>query len=336
MFSWVCFGVSATWIWQAIIVDQSVDETFMPVNYILLSVLSGIIGLVIGGFTAWHVHLTLKGKTTIESLESTRYLNPVKQHMAPHLDHARTYIDSEDRTIGERLRNMGDQLIETHANALPGVLRAEEGEERLSPAQHSLRNTYDMAERQRERDRYMEYLDEQYNEKLPNAFDLGWRRNWRWVMGDNAWLWFVPVTNCIGDGWNWEVSEVWREASERIRERKEEEMRRSGLAISVNGSGQAPPMFNPNAPLPMRRSSPSGDRQWRAPEHMSGASTPMRDLSSRSGDEDNYDTSSDEEMLADSRARLLRQKHGENWNDLPADMVGGRKSPRPPGRRKDR
>jgi palmitoyltransferase len=335
LFCWVCFGVSAMWIWDAIIVNNSVEESFMPVNYILLSVLSGIIGLVVGGFTAWHVHLTLKGKTTIESLESTRYLSPIRQQVAPHLAQQRTYVEPEDRTLGEQIRHIGDQLIETHANALPGVLRPEEGEERQSPAQHSLQRAYnwDVAERQRERDRYMEYLDEQYNEKLPNAFDLGWRTNWRRVMGNVPWLWGIPICNAMGDGWTWEVSEKWREASERMRLRKEEEMARSGLSVPIQQQGaQAPLMYDPNAPLPHQRGSPRG---WRAPEHRSGASTPMRDLQ-RSDEGEAYETSSDEENLADARARLLRQKHGENWNDLPEDMVGGsRRSPRP-GRRKDR
>lgn len=333
-FCWVCFGVSAWWIWDAIIVNNSVEESFMPVNYILLSVLSGIIGLVVGGFTAWHVHLTLKGKTTIESLESTRYLNPIKAQMAPHLNGDRTYVNEEPHTFGEQIRHIGDQLIETHANALPGVLRQEEGEEHPSPAQNSLRRQYDWdaAERQRERDRYMEYLDEQLNEKLPNAFDLGYKMNWRYVMGNVPWLWFVPVCNAMGDGWHWEVSPTWIEATERVRQRKEEEMRRSGLAVPV--SGTPPQMFNPNAPIPQqRRSTP---QSWRGGEQRSDEGTPMRDLNNRSGDEDGYDTSSDEETLADTRARLLRQKQGENWNDLPEDMVGsGRRSTRP-GRRKDR
>jgi len=341
LFCWVCFGVSVQWIWDAIIINNSVEESFMPVNYILLSVLSGIIGLVVGGFTAWHVHLTLRGKTTIESLESTRYLNPIKAQMAPHLQQGRTYVNEEPHSFGEQIRHIGDQIIESHANALPGVLRPEEGEERPSPAQDSLRRQYDwdMAERQRERDRYMEYLDEQLNEKLPNAFDLGWRMNWRYVMGQSPWLWFIPICNAMGDGWHWEVSPAWLEATERVRQRKEEEMQRSGLSVPIHGNGgvNPPQMYNPNAPLSQRRGTPQ--QSWQAPEHRSGRSTPMRDLSNRHDHDqegEGYETSSDEENLTDVKARLLRQKKTEmeNWNDLPEDMVG--KGSRPPGRRKDR
>jgi len=162
----------------------------MPVNYILLSVLSGIIGLVISGFTGWHIYLTANGRTTIESLEKTRYLSPLRAQMQSHLNPRRTYVDAENHTFGEQLRDIGDRLTETHANALPSVLRPEEGEERMSPAQSSLRQAYDwdFQERQRERDRYNDYLDEQDNEKMPNAFNLGWKRNMTMVMGKEPWL----------------------------------------------------------------------------------------------------------------------------------------------------
>jgi hypothetical protein len=96
LFCWLCFAISATWIWSSIIIDGSVEDSLMPVNYILLSVLSGIIGLVISGFTAWHVYLTASGSTTIESMEKTRYLSP-KAHAQAQ------YLDDEN---GEQMRDM--------------------------------------------------------------------------------------------------------------------------------------------------------------------------------------------------------------------------------------
>jgi hypothetical protein len=71
----------------------------MPVNYILLSVLSGIIGLVISGFTAWHIHLTASGSTTIESMEKTRYLSP-----KANAQQLRTYLDDEH--VGQPMMDM--------------------------------------------------------------------------------------------------------------------------------------------------------------------------------------------------------------------------------------
>jgi hypothetical protein len=68
LFCWTAFATTATWVWSEILSDSQYTESFMPVNYVLLAVLSGIIGIVITGFTAWHMWLVLRGKTTIESL----------------------------------------------------------------------------------------------------------------------------------------------------------------------------------------------------------------------------------------------------------------------------
>ena len=32
--------------------------------------------------------------------------------------------------------------------------------------------------------------------------------------GPNPWLWFLPVCNTTGDGWRWDVSSEWLEASD--------------------------------------------------------------------------------------------------------------------------
>ena len=47
-----------------------------PVNWILMATVSGIIGLVLSGFTVWHIMLAASGMTTIESLEKVRYSTP--------------------------------------------------------------------------------------------------------------------------------------------------------------------------------------------------------------------------------------------------------------------
>ncbi|KAK9385555.1 DHHC palmitoyltransferase-domain-containing protein [Lipomyces mesembrius] len=38
------------------------------------------------------------------------------------------------------------------------------------------------------------------SESVGNVFDLGWRENFRQVMGDNAWTWFLPVRTSKGNG----------------------------------------------------------------------------------------------------------------------------------------
>lgn len=235
LFCWVCFAASASWVWLEVIQEGEFAESLLPVNCVLLAVLSGIIGLVITGFTAWHLWLTSKGQTTIESLEKTRYLSPIRNSMRDHLND-RNYLDAQ---ANGRL-SISDQLREIHANALPGVTRPEEGESpRRSPSHSpayddtSMRNgysapqhySYEDRERQRNHDRYESYLEERDNELLPNAFDLGWKRNLIHVFGATSLLWFVPIPNTIGDGWSWEASSKWLAVNERIRKERENEER---------------------------------------------------------------------------------------------------------------
>ncbi|KAF1831432.1 palmitoyltransferas-like protein PFA3 [Decorospora gaudefroyi] len=232
-FCWLCFATSASWVWSEILSDGQYNESFMPVNYVLLAVLSGIIGIVITGFTAWHLWLTIRGQTTIESLEKTRYLSPLR-HTMKHQLTDRNYIEAQ---ANGRL-SVSDQLREIHANALPGVTRPEEGEPlsrstSRSPrphhaptsngSSHPYYNSYEYRERQQNQDRYDSYLDERDNEMLPNAFDLGWKRNIGHVFGPSPIKWFLPMCSTTGDGWSWEPSPKWLAARERIKRDRERE-----------------------------------------------------------------------------------------------------------------
>ena len=226
-------------------------EDYAPLNIIILCVVAGIIGLVLTGFTLWHIWLCARGQTTIECLEKTRYLSGVRSRVEKnridnlHTSHHRT--NSSD--LSGRVKRAGEQLLEFHANAIPGASRYEEGEEHTSPtpsvrhparidmeapsqyrdhptaynhtddatpAVRALRRSYHQTqssyEHDREADRYEEYLDDRESEKLPNAFDLGWKRNLRHLLGPNPWFWGLPFPNTTGDGWKWEVSEKWARA----------------------------------------------------------------------------------------------------------------------------
>lgn len=247
MFCWVCFVVAAFWVWTEVINDTGALETIMPVNVVLLAILGGIIGLVLSGFTAWHISLAVRGMTTIECLEKTRYVSPLRKALDPNrFEPLLGPHHSPDQTpegFGHRLQDYGHQILDAHANAIPGVTRAEEGEERmspapsqyshhppagpggmenLSPAQQALSRSYEELERQREHERYHNYLNEEDNEKMPNAFNLGWRQNLRHLFGEKPLLWFLPVCNTTGDGWHWTPSLDFLEARERVRQRTEQ------------------------------------------------------------------------------------------------------------------
>ncbi|KAI9655902.1 MAG: palmitoyltransferase for Vac8p [Alyxoria varia] len=247
LFCYVCFAASVTWVWGQVVRKVSMEEELMPVNYVLLAVLAGIIGLVLSGFTGWHLWLAVNGQTTIESLEKIRYLSPMRKAMRhqqqqremhpvyPVADHTDEEADVNPESQPDS-PSLTSQLRTIHANALPGVTRPEEGEDSTpqsqsrtpspnnhSPAQKSLLqharptsqngNPYaPAAEHAREQDRYSSYLDELASTSLPNAFDHGWRANLTHVFGPKPLYWLLPVCNTTGDGWNWEASARWWEA----------------------------------------------------------------------------------------------------------------------------
>lgn len=340
IFCWHCFLVSGTWVWRVVLNDIHFQERIMPVNYILLTALGGIIGLVLSGFTGWHIYLALRNQTTIESLEKTRYLAPARASLQHHLEQRNPVSPS-----------LTDHLREIHSNILPGVTRPEEGIATAhprspspstststtapSPAHASLRRAYASLEHSRERARHAAYLDEQDLDALPHAFDLGWRRNLRHLLGPRPLLWFLPVCNTTGDGWRWEASARWIEAREELareRERREREdayfaeQRRgwqdgpvvdfrggAGLADGV-GPLQPPPRAPPRAP-PQRQ----GD--------VATSQHSMRTLRPRSRSPAWRDGLDDGDGEGQGGAILPPPTGGggaqtANWNDLPDDFLG--------------
>lgn len=371
LFCWICFAVSASWVWAEFTDQVQMDQGMRVVHTILLAVLGGIIGLVLSGFTGWHFYLAMTGQTTIESLEKTRYLSPLKKNMEQQFQAQshRHYIGQAESSNPDEEQTLTEHLKEIHANALPGVLRPEEGESgtstpkhqppwgpswqdqheasNSSPAKASLHRSYASLEAQREQDRYESYLDEQDSEKLPNAFDLGWKRNLLHVFGEKPLLWFLPVCNTTGDGWMWDVSHDWLNARETVAmQRQARERERQWWDGQSHTQNQAPPAFEPPkgrnwkwAPgqgfVDPARSAPAPPRVSRSVE----GDVPMQPLDRRKASEspDHYDTSSDEE--AHKRAKQSAAHNTSNWNDLPEEFLapssGGAPSrSRSTGRRK--
>lgn len=368
LFCWTCFGVSAWWVWEEFNERAEGLQGMLVVNTILLSVLAGVIGLVLSGFTAWHVYLVVSGQTTIESLEKTRYLSPLKKSMEGqfkdptrhNLAHDATPITNAVET-GQH-QPLTDRLKEIHANALPGVLRPEEGESGAtsrtpsplppvaanggplgsSPAQQSLNRTYASIEAQRERERYNSYQDEVDSERLPNAFDLGWKRNLLQVMGPVPWKWPLPYLNTVGDGWSWEVSPSFWEAKDRIAREREQRIREDAL-WNREAHQQQPPWQPPPRPkwIPgqgfvdqARNAALQGNERSRGGEGPS-PSMQMQPLDRRKRGEDeagvvDYDTSSDEDRFVQKQQQQQRQQRftrTENWNDIPEDFLAATTTP---------
>lgn len=257
--------------------DGEYTESLMPVNYVMLAVISGIIGLVLAGFTGWHILLASRGQTTIECLETTRYLSPLKKSMQPL-----------SQTSYEQQRRDMEPTGQRH-------------------------ESYDALERFRARERYEAYLDEQDSEKLPSAFDLGRKRNLRHLFGPSKLLWFFPICNTTGDGWSWEASPKWLEARERIAHDREEQRNRENAAgWGVDAAPQAPAPRDGAGrhyvAYPARSTSKADKILGRGPDDYADTGVSMENLRPRDP-EDPYDISSDEED-ADQRALDRKATHG--------------------------
>jgi palmitoyltransferase len=53
--------------------SDRVSSTYLTLNWVFLTVLSGVMGLAVGGFTAYTLYLVFHNKTTIEAMDEVRY-----------------------------------------------------------------------------------------------------------------------------------------------------------------------------------------------------------------------------------------------------------------------
>ncbi|KAJ5122369.1 Zinc finger DHHC-type palmitoyltransferase [Penicillium atrosanguineum] len=342
LFCWVDFAVAATWTWTEVLNDTQYMDTYLPINVVLLAILGGIIGLVLTGFTAWHISLAVRGTTTIECLEKTRYVSPLRKALDRRFEQPLNGHngDANQESLSHRLQDYGNQIMDAHANAIPGVTRAEEGEERLSPvphapghgpmlgdnqnftpAQQALSRSYAENERQRERERYQEYLNEEDSQKMPNAFDLGWRRNLVHLFGERPLLWGIPVCNTTGDGWRWEPSTKFLQAREQMRQRREQDANeeqqyyrdlyqrnQNNAHHWIGGAGTA-------SPQPTWTHNRRQDTPDRPPTSVSMQTLAPASPRPRPGDSDFEDEVESNGLLDPESGRRQRRQETDDWRD---------------------
>jgi ribosomal protein L40E len=308
LFCVLCCAVSVSWVWRELLSDDEFGSSLLPINYVMLAVIAGVIGLVLCGFTGWHILLASRGQTTIECLEKTRYLSPLRKTM-------QRQIPVHQQRDGERDYE-AQSPDTTDAAPQQEVANIPNGQPRHFP-------THDALERSRARARYEEYLDEQDSEKLPSAFDLGWRRNLLHLFGPRKALWAFPINTTTGDGWSWEASPKWMEARTRIaneREAQRERERNAGWGEDLPSEVPPPQEGAGRHYVTFSRSPSKADRiLGRTPDESFSGSAPtyrdsvsMQNLRPRTAelDEDQYEISSDEDE-ADRRA--LDRKATDGW-----------------------
>lgn len=180
--------------------------------------------------------------------------------------------------------------------------------------------SYDDMERVRARKRYEEYLDEQDSEKLPSAFDLGWKKNLLHLFGPKKLLWPLPVPSTTGDGWSWEASPKWLETRARIAREREEQRARE---IHAGWGGDAvpePPKKQPGAgrhyvAYPTRATSKADRVLGRMPGQYAdveqGRAVSLHASNPLDGDsDDDYDNDSNDDI---PEQRVLDRKATGGW-----------------------
>lgn len=187
LFCVVCFAVSSYQVYEELFTVRpggypsgNTMDDLTPVNWVLLAVVSGIIGLVLTGFTIWHLILTGKNMTTIESLETVRYTAPsLRSGAAPpgaHLvdesgDSQHSYQQQERQ---QQFNRYNSYLLEESSKKLPHAFN-------LGRARNY-------------------------------AAVFGGR--------DKMMFWWCPIYSGQDDGWKWQTSEAWEEQVEKLKEEK--------------------------------------------------------------------------------------------------------------------
>jgi hypothetical protein len=120
LFCIVCFATSCKLVYTELFnattgQRNSQLDDLAPVNWVLLAVISGIVGLVLSGFTTWHLILTSNNMTTIESLEKVRYTAPsIRNGAAPAGAHSLGAYDYD-----HEYNRYGNYLLEESSKKLP-------------------------------------------------------------------------------------------------------------------------------------------------------------------------------------------------------------------------
>ena len=173
-----------------------------------MATVSGIIGLVLTGFTIWHLVLAASGMTTIESLEKVRYSTPglsPRNNTFAHLGNGVGAWNAQNERVREQAR-----------------YNSYLGEEALAKLPHA----FDLGKRQ-------------------NLLDVFGARRWCWLLPLamsreeksrlDGWRWETSRT------WAEGVARLQQERDERVKKAREQWLADGGGSNHNNHSNQTPP-----------------------------------------------------------------------------------------------
>ncbi|KAE8250727.1 hypothetical protein A4X13_0g4446 [Tilletia indica] len=175
--------------------DEKNGSETTPVTWAVLLLIAFIFGIALIPFSIYHSYLICKNKTTIESMEGG----------------GRIRLPSERLHNGSGPRpsrvNVQDRLRQIVANPQLG----------FPPQPPSHLHDEDSAKRWRAD----EELTREERKALKkanklNLYDIGWKRNWRMIMGRTWWEWFLPWGEPEADGFYWDINTRALEELDRV------------------------------------------------------------------------------------------------------------------------
>lgn len=197
-------------------------DTMVGVSCFILAVLAGVLGLVLTGFTAWHISLVARNLTTIESLERTRYVMPLRDI----LDHKRKEILMAWNQgvlappVNIQKRNEAQEAARSRGQYDEWQKHSDNG--RFSHTVNPYQRANYAPEHLHELERHYLYLDDSEADALPHAYDRGWRENFRLLFGENRVWWWLPTKNVYGDGWMWPINPEFAIARQTLEKKREQ------------------------------------------------------------------------------------------------------------------
>ncbi|SPO39781.1 uncharacterized protein PSFLO_05262 [Pseudozyma flocculosa] len=146
-----------------------------PITWAVLLFMGFIFGCTLAPFAGYHAYLILKNRTTLEAMEGSGRVRLRARH------------DPRREKVHDRLRRIAD------AASGGGGRRSQEGH--AAPTEADRGSTSTSADPVWRSDEHLTREERRALKKANrlNVYDVGLRRNWRQVMGNDPWLWPVPI-----------------------------------------------------------------------------------------------------------------------------------------------
>ncbi|KAK0527722.1 palmitoyltransferase for Vac8p [Tilletia horrida] len=179
--------------------DEKNGSETTPITWAILLLIAFIFGLALVPFAGYHAFLICRNKTTIESMEGGgRVRLPSERLRAGQTGGRPSRVNVQDRlrqivAAHPSPTHDGDDVHRPDVESDTGATRWREDEELSRQERKALKKANQL-----------------------NVYDIGWRRNWRVMMGQQWWEWFLPWGEPDTDGFAYDVNQRALQELDRI------------------------------------------------------------------------------------------------------------------------